>query len=345
MKKIILLVLSLLVISGIANAQFEIPFTPFLDNYMAKITKANKVHVKQYNNYEILNEYDVYYQYSLDSMGVVIRGKMSDSRYDRYITYYPDGKMKTFKQLVSGYDDTFTYTDDGRILEINSTVNRKLYYYTNTGTDSIVAMGYNKIQNKFIPVWKNIIIYNSNGYEVYDFQYSLDLGDYANPKKSIYKRDLEGRIIEQDFSSETYYEGCKYFYTENGYTQIVYNRGVEYNKCEYTFNDKGDLLKSSLFFWNATGQYWMLDNTCDYTYYYSNATSNDNIEKHTCGVSVQDKTLLIKSDTPNKNISIYSIYGKLLRQVSLNDNIIQIPMESGVYLIRIGEENHKVMIR
>ena len=80
-----------------------------------KYPKASKVHCKMHNYFEIIREWDKYYDYSEDSLNLTIRQPEGK----QYIRYNINKTMASYSNPFYNWNDTYTYTDDGKIKSSN----------------------------------------------------------------------------------------------------------------------------------------------------------------------------------------------------------------------------------
>lgn len=343
MKKLIIALFSIITFG--LNAQVAIPFTPFTGFYNNVRVLANKAYFKQYTKFEVLKESQITYKHSKDGLNDTI---YYDNGYIDFISYYPDGKMKSYKNSVRynphkyNIEEYYNYDNQERILEIKTPVSIQHFYYTNTGIDSIIRMDYNKIQNKYVPAYKDIVLYFENGYKYRSYQYIIEENRYTdNPKQSEMFFDEEGRITEVIGENSTDLEE-KYIYSENGYTHIAYRYSIPYSKNDYCFNENGYLIKESLYFWVANDQYWSLDFTAEYDYSYE-PTAHEHIEMQSDRIYSSNGSIVIESN--NTSIAeIYSITGILIKRFKLEPGVIQIPVGRGFYIVSMNNRSIKIKV-
>ena len=351
MKNFYNILVLLVAFSFTTKAQyFSGPYTPFTGEFSQKPTKAAKTHVKRYNHREILEEYDLISNYSEDSLELDLVESYKHYKY----TFHLNGKIKTFDRKINfeRQISRFTYTEDGKILkdELLDERGKKLvetnYYYTNTDTDSIVAYRYNEVYNKMMPFHKEIIEYNSEGYNAGYSMFIYELGKYEKPRYRKYILDSKNRPLQVlDIQDKNRRLHSQYTYTDTGYKEINYKiDGTTPNdRCEYEFNEKGDLIRRSLEFWNEYQEYWILEFIEEKTYTF-NTTDNERIETKSTNIIVSEGSVIVKSSY-EKPYAIYSVEGKLYKQGILIDSVIRIPLNKGIYVIIVGDEKRKIFIK
>lgn len=346
-----LLVLSWLSISLFAQEdvlRYPLPTggQPFDYNY----SKASKVHCKKYNYFEILDEWDKYYDYSKDSLNLTIRAPWGI----QYIKYNLDGTMASFSSPVNKWNDIYTYTDDGKILKIENKANKdkvisySMYSYNNS-TLTITFYHYSEIYDKFFVSGKSVFERNKDYIKQIDHLYYIETGEWeVSEIYDIYKLDTYGRMIETGWYDKKgkYNLNSQYSYTNNGY--IVYSKFNNRNYAirEYTFDDRGDLIKEIWYNWNENGSK-NLSSITDYTYTYPNPTSNEKIKQQDYKVYSIKNRLIIENYIGDNNVkaSIYLITGQLLKIVSISNNRTEIPLASGFYVVVMNNQSYKVRIK
>lgn len=311
-------------------------------------TKANKVHCKKYDRFVILEEWDKYYDYSKDSLSLTVTSPWGI----QYIKYNVDGTMASYSSPVNNWNDKYTYTDDGRIAKIegynneNKNTSRHIYSYDNS-TITKMAYNYSEVYDKFFLVYKDVFEYDSDYIKQSEYSYNYETDKWDHPHISISKLDHQGRVIEfgYDKNGEYIWEH-RYTYTNNGYKATLKYPGDIYVRREYTFNEQGDLIKV-LWYEGSDVNDLRLSTTTEYTYTYSNPTSNENIKQQGYKVYSTENGLVIENNMGNSNIkaSIYAITGQLLRTISISNNRTEIPLSSGIYIVAICNQSHKVMVK
>lgn len=317
---------------------------PFNYNF----TKANKVHCKKYDRFVILDEWDKYYDYSKDSLSLTVKAPWGK----QYIKYNVDGTMASFSSPVNNWNDTYTYTDDGRIAKIEGKTNenknsfRCIYSYDNS-TITKMFYHYSEVYDKFFLTHKEVFEYDSDYIKHTDYSYNDETDKWEHPNISISKVDHQGRVIEYGYDNNGEYSWqFRYTYTNNGYKETLKYLGDSYVRREYTFNEQGDLIKV-LWYEGSDVNDLRLSTTTEYTYTYSNPTSNENIKQQGYKVYSTENGLVIENNMGNSNIkaSVYAITGQLLRTISISNNRTEIPLSSGIYIVVIYNQSHKVMVK
>lgn len=335
-------------------AQEEIPRYPtiFEEQCYTKYTKASQIHCKEYNHFEILREWDKYFNYSEDSLSLKITGKY----WEQFVTFSPDKKMLSFSSPINNWYDTYTYNEDSKILRIdskneNGELSRyTLYDYTNLNI-SINTYMFSIVYNKFIPIERITIERNNNNYTKYQYLYDIENNKWTINSHDIFKLDYEDRIIESGHIDQNgdYIISDKYEYTNNGYKHYSYSYQSGDNEYinEYTFNENDELIKDVWYYWLEDGSKNLI-NIREYTYIYKNPTANEDILlKNRYKVFSQKSSLIIQKNNINSNKSayIYSINGQLIKQINLSSQTTEINLSKGLYVVRIEDVSYKIRIR
>ena len=220
--------------------------------------KASKVHCKRYNHFEILQEWDKYYDYSKDSLSITIRAPWGI----QYVKYNLDGTMASYSSPINNLNDTYTYTEEGNILKIEGKTNEgnDIYYNLFNYTNSSVTRTdytYSKVYNKFLITSREIIEYNKDFIKSTIQSYNIDTDKWENDQSySVSKLDAYGRVIEGGWYDEKgeYHIDVQYSYTNNGYIEYSKSNGHNYAIREFTFNNQDDLIKEVWYNWNEDGR-------------------------------------------------------------------------------------------
>ena len=312
--------------------------------------KASKVHCKRYNHFEILQEWDKYYDYSKDSLSITIRAPWGI----QYVKYNLDGTMASYSSPINNLNDTYTYTEEGNILKIEGKTNEgnDIYYNLFNYTNSSVTRTdytYSKVYNKFLITSREIIEYNKDFIKSTIQSYNIDTDKWENDQSySVSKLDAYGRVIEGGWYDEKgeYHIDVQYSYTNKGYIEYSKSNGHNYAIREFTFNNQDDLIKEVWYNWNEDGRKDLVSIT-EYTYTYPNPTSNENIKQQNYKVYSTENGLVIENNIRDSNIkaSIYAITGQLLRTISISDNRTEIPLSSGIYIVVLDNQSYKVKVK
>lgn len=318
---------------------------PFNYNF----TKASKVHCKKYNRFEILDEWDKYYDYSKDSLSLTVKAPWGI----QYVKYNVDGTMASFSSPVNNWNDTYTYTDDGRIAKIEGKTNKNkdsyrfIYSYDNS-TITKMVYHYSEVYDKFFLTSKKVSEYDNDYIKHTEYSYNDETDKWEHPNISISKVDHQGRLIEYGWydNKGEYSWQLRYTYTNNGYKETSKHLGYSYVRREYVFNEQGDLIKL-LWYEGANIDNLGLSTTTEYTYTYPNPTSNENIKQQNYKVYSTENGLVIENNIRDSNIkaSIYAITGQLLRTISISDNRTEIPLSSGIYIVVLDNQSYKVKVK
>ena len=164
------------------------PFADWLPIEERNKINANKIVCKNYEagvNLSYTNT--TFYNYSED--GLTVFSHNGNNKPIMTYTFYPNGKLKNYIVPSSNTNDTYTYTDDGKLLSMESSFHKIQCYYTNTGVDSLASWFYSDRYEKFIKNEKYIISYNSKGYKKEIFRYNIEKGSYIKDLEDLYEFD------------------------------------------------------------------------------------------------------------------------------------------------------------
>lgn len=310
--------------------------------------KVNKVHCKKYNHLEFLGESVWQYDYSDNFLNLTITLNNAD---ESTIMFNSDGTIASEKAPRSNLDATYFYTNDGRISKIESRSNDgKLFNYTlfsyNNNLITKTSYHFSNVYNKFIKIYKEVYEYHKDYNKCSLYDYNIESDEWELRLYFIYLLDSYGRTIEID----TYYKDgrkwidSQYTYTDNGYIQYQWDTNRHYSIREYTFNKNNYLTKEVWYNWyedNRKDLLWV----CEYEYS-SEITSNEKIN-NTIHAKVYSfkKHLIIENKVANTEASIYNTSGHLLKKIFSSDSRMDIPLNSGIYIVVINNQSYKVLIK
>ena len=181
-------------------AGLPVPNTP---NNKKKKSPANKVVSYIYDVENLVDTGTVNYKYSDNGLTV------SDDSGNLY-AFYSDGKVKSQKIPIHNIDEKYTYTDDGKLLSIESPYSKTICYYTNTSMDSLVIWSYSDRLQTFLRYGKEIATYNQNGYKYAVYRFDTEQNVYRLEFESLYEFDDQDRLIKvlnaKDKSLESLFE-------------------------------------------------------------------------------------------------------------------------------------------
>ena len=300
-----------------------VPFDPFYGFYRLKRTNAISATTEFFvlNNDPIISK--ATYKRSSDGLNDTICGENGST----YISYYPDGKMKSYKNKLNSSNKYNTeyyykYDENDRIKEI-STPNHQIatYYYTNTGVDSISYYQYERFVDKWFYAGCELLEYSqcNEGYMIGD-RYTYD--------------DKDRLIKDIGESYEIYYT-----YNDSGYIKTLNQKYGPNFIIEYVFNKNEDLEKE--IWWNEFRK--SIDHAFIHRYTYPTTTANKEIKVLDRIYSTSNE-IIIESQS-SKNIMIYSINGYLIKRLRITGNITKIPMNSGLYIVSTDNKKQKVIVK
>ena len=332
---------SLLWLQLLAQGSFSLPFAPssrdpftgYNGSNIKRMT-ANKVVSYIYDVENSVDTGTVNYKYSDNGLTV------SDDSGNLY-AFYSDGKVKSQKIPIHNIDEKYTYTDDGKLLSIESPYSKTICYYTNTSMDSLVIWSYSDRLQTFFRYGKEIATYNQNGYKYAVYRFDTEQNVYRLEFESLYEFDDQDRLIkvlnakDKSLSEERVYLRNK----------IIVYFGDHSLKSEYTYNEKGDLIEDSYFFWTANN-YWFRRSTICYNYLYSDITSNDQIDLlNNFQISTLLNSVVIENAKYGERVNVYDVLGNLCYSGILNSDRYVINLPSNLlYIVRIGKKCVKLKL-
>lgn len=312
------------------------PFTGYMSN-IKKMT-ANKVIWKYYIGETFDQTVTSYYKYSEDGLTVIVND------IDTYI-FYPNHKLKKQKRPINNTDETFTYTDDGRLLSIKSPYCEIFCYYTNTGIDSMTRWSYSDRLQKFILTSKYIVTYNSNGYKFAKYNYDIEENIFIKYSEHLYEFNEQNQLTKifeiKDHENLNIIE--ERFYFKNKTEVFTYNRGEYDRKYKFIFNNRQDLIEESCFVW---GGYWAPYYTSIYTYFYDEHVSNEKIlSESNYQIHTSKNNIIITNINNGEVIYIFDISGRLHYSTVTNSDQYEINLPSNqIYIVQVGNKKIKVKL-
>lgn len=308
------------------------PFTGYNGSNIKRMT-ANKVISYVYDVENLVNTNTVNYKYSDNGLTV------SDDSGNHY-TFYSDGKIKSKKIPIHNMDESYVYTDDGKLLSIESPYSKTICYYTNTGIDSLVVWSYSDRLQTFLRYIKEVATYNKDGYKYTVYRYDVEQNVYRLDCELLYVFDSQGRLEKVlNYSDNSLQE--ERVYLDN---KIVIRQGDSL-KNEYTYNENGDLIEDAYFFWTVDG-YWFRRSTICYDYTYSDITLNEQIdlsENHR--IYSFSNNIIIENAKCGERVRVYDILGHLCYSGILNSDRFIIGLRNNqLYVVQIGKHSVKLKL-
>lgn len=348
MKHIYLVLSMLLGVAFNMSAMIE-PTTPYTGHFSKKVTKATQV-VGKKTDYRHssgtpeVTTFKVLCNHSADGLqftSKVTEGKMS--RHDTEYTFYADGKIKTFKNVLT--EEAYKYTKDGKIAQVVGKDYKVEYHYGNK-KDTIYHYRLN-IYDQYYVDKVDFVEYKDKGYWVSTFVSNLsDKLEVA--QSAIYTFDDQKRLIkctigvkEDGKMKETFYQ---YDYTEDGYNEIQLNDQGFMRGEVVRFNKQGDLISKTVLHQDVNKE-WKKNQSFEYTYTYGGETSNEEIQKNESQVCVNNGSIVITSVKAQLPYAVYTIQGKQVQNGVLVSSETVVPVSAGIYVVAVGEERHKVIVK
>lgn len=237
-------------------------------------------------------------------------------------------------------DESYVYTDDGKLLSIESPYSKTICYYTNTGIDSLVVWSYSDRLQTFLRYIKEVATYNKDGYKYTVYRYDVEQNVYRLDCELLYVFDSQGRLEKVlNYSDNSLQE--ERVYLDN---KIVIRQGDSL-KNEYTYNENGDLIEDAYFFWTVDG-YWFRRSTICYDYTYSDITLNEQIdlsENHR--IYSFSNNIIIENAKCGERVRVYDILGHLCYSGILNSDRFIIGLRNNqLYVVQIGKHSVKLKL-
>lgn len=257
----------------------------------------------------------------------VLSGVIYVSVYD----YYDDEKIKSIQdgyphpngEFVVSKEETFEYDQQGRLTlhhtidyrpVIHDEKNMQYDYTKNTITQTVR-------NDKGETVTVTSISHTDKGYIA-----------ETNGEKSEYIFDEYLRPVKAGDVFYAYFDGG---YTR--YSETMYDT----SRVDYYYDEKGYLCKMVDF--SKSGNDWVPDCTYLYTYEPDHAVSNSLPQKKNKVYACEGK-VVIESDKQDL-VSIYAMNGQLVKMFRLSSLRQEVSLGSGIYIIHIGKDAHKLLIR
>ena len=297
------------------SAKPQIPQTPFSGNFLTKVPDAESVIISIHNEYERVKDTRKQIVFQREGNSVTYGNGYTDL----VVEFDANGRIARFQELLYGGDEWYSYDDDGRILEVANSNRRTRYYYTNSGTDSIVSWNYVQTLDVWYLTEKEEIKYDNTGYKVSHYQYNNENKQYTYWFTSQYTFDDEKRLTEVRELDRQQSNRWTYAYTDNGYIYTVYqNSPSPFCRTEYIFNENGDLSKTIYSEW-MNGSYWFPAITTTYEYKYNETGIGET----------------------GAIINLYTANGS---KVVSAKGILSIELLPGLYLVEVAGHSRKIFV-
>ncbi|WP_289007425.1 hypothetical protein [uncultured Parabacteroides sp.] len=323
------------------------PFADWLPIEERNKINANKIVCKNYEagvNLSYTNT--TFYNYSED--GLTVFSHNGNNKPIMTYTFYPNGKLKNYIVPSSNTNDTYTYTDDGKLLSMESSFHKIQCYYTNTGVDSLASWFYSDRYEKFIKNEKYIISYNSKGYKKEIFRYNIEKGSYIKDLEDLYEFDKNDRLTriyrKQENKKEKLIE--EYFYSKNQFERYSYNYWDNTRrKVKYVYDENNDLIEETHYNGDERDN-WYTYFVDIYSYTYNGSTSTENITPtNTCHIYTSADKIIVANTMHRERINVYDISGRLrYTTISKSDKEeINLPTNQ-IYIVQVGNKRNKLKL-
>ena len=144
-----------------------------------------------------------------------------------------------------------------------------------------------------------------------------------------------------------------YSYFDGGYTELrYYHRGKmiwgapdAWVKTDYFFQKKGYLSKEITYLKEKGETKWKKLRHDEYAYSYKAGNPHSNLVIEKPGkVYAAEGSVVIENEQPAL-VAVYTFGGQLVEQRRMTAGIDRIPLPKGLYIVVVGKEGHKIVVR
>ncbi len=292
------------------------------------------VSIKKFNKNLLI---DTAYIFSATGMITSYISKYSDKgRLLSLSSYYPGHKDPVTGVYITAPKedliDEYEYGEDGRLLKHKkhklkggSTSLDKIITYTYVMTDS----GY---------------ISNDSIEYIFDKKGRLSKLKFLKAKDEYVVDSVGNRYRVGDFY---------YSYFDGGYTELrYYHRGKmiwgapdAWVKTDYFFQKKGYLSKEITYLKEKGETKWKKLRHDEYAYSYKAGNPHSNLVIEKPGkVYAAEGSVVIENEQPAL-VAVYTFGGQLVEQRRMAAGINRIPLPKGLYIVVVGRQGHKIVVR
>jgi hypothetical protein len=289
------------------------------------VLKGSQKEVFSYNENGTLRS-DVTYKFKNDSFQWALRSQCE--------FYYDDMGNNTLRMMSSWNSTSLSWSLDSK----------ERISYTRNGRDSIADI-YDGIDDSWILSQRWEFVYDKNGNDSLIIQYQKT--KYSSEWKAILKTvlvyDESGNI-----TTKIFYNWYLNNWNKEGKTECLYDNNYNYEDLimpKLNFELQHMITKQIDYLFN--GSSW--DYYGESSFYYSPSKTSLGINPITTSklkAIGQDGQLLISGITTGAPLAVYNIQGVALYNQKVSSNTVTIPVpENGIYIVRNGEQNVKVVKR
>ncbi|RRD59329.1 T9SS type A sorting domain-containing protein [Tannerella forsythia] len=200
--------------------------------------------------------------------------------------------------------------------------------------------------------------------KIFTYTYVMTDSGYISNDSIEYILDKKGRLAKLKFlkakneyvvdsASNRYRVGDFYYsYFDGGYTLRSYHRGNTiwgttdtWVKTDYFFQKKGYLSKTITYQRKKGEPKWKKLKHDEYAYSYRAGNPHSNLVIQKPGkVYAAEGAVVIENEQPAL-VAIYTFGGQLVEQRSMAAGIDRIPLPKGLYIVVVGRQGHKIVVR
>lgn len=164
--------------------------------------------------------------------------------------------------------------------------------------------------------------------------------EYSGEEQTEYIFDDKNRLIQQ---GDIY----TYIYQDNGYTELfknIWEPDSKISRKDYIYDENGFRKEEIFYNKDETGN-WQVDFRREYTFN-EFTVSNEKIEPYPSSIKVSVTASGIIVEAQDTVVLLIStIAGQQVVNKKLEEGQEFIPLSEGIYIINVGKESHKILVR
>lgn len=200
--------------------------------------------------------------------------------------------------------------------------------------------------------------------KIFTYKYVMTDSGYISNDSIEYILDKKGRLAKLKFlkakneyvvdsAGNQYRVGDFYYsYFDGGYTLRSYHRGNKiwgttdtWVKTDYFFQKKGYLSKTVTYQRKKGEPKWKVLKHDEYAYSYRAGNPHSNLVIEKPGkVYAAEGAVVIENEQPAL-VAVYTFGGQLVEQRRMAAGINRIPLPKGLYIVVVGRQGHKIVVR
>lgn len=201
--------------------------------------------------------------------------------------------------------------------------------------------------------------------KIFTYKYVMTDSGYISNDSIEYILDKKGRLAKLKFlkakdeyvvdsAGNRYRVGDFYYsYFDGGYTELrYYHRGKmiwgapdAWVKTDYFFQKKGYLSKEITYLKEKGETKWKKLRHDEYAYSYRAGNPHSNLVIEKPGkVYAAEGAVVIENEQPAL-VAVYTFGGQLVEQRRMAAGINRIPLPKGLYIVVVGRQGHKIVVR